>query len=142
MYHGFADPLITPLASLEYYGKLVDFFGSRNRGRGDDLEEVQEFARLFMIPGMGHCNGGPGTDTFDGIAALQDWVEHRKPPKRILASHLTAGVVDKTRPLCAWPQTAVYTGSGSTNDAANFVCRGGSDDDHDGDDRGRGRERD
>ena len=145
MYHGFSDPLISPLASLDYYGSLVDFFGSRKRGDDDGLEDVQKFARLFMIPGMGHCSGGPGTDQFDGIQALQDWVERRIPPTRILASHLTNGMVDKTRPLCAWPQRAVYKGSGSTNDAANFVCKAdgqnADDDDDDDDDGERGRSR-
>jgi len=143
MYHGFADPLISPVASINYYGSVVDFFGSKDEGeaRGDGLEEVQEFARLFMIPGMGHCGGGPGTDTFDGIGTVQDWVERHVPPSRILASHLTNGVVDKTRPLCPWPERAVYTGTGSTNDAASFVCRV-VEHDADGGDRDHGGSRD
>ena len=80
-----------------------------------------------MIPGVGHCGGGPGTDQFNGMKALQDWVERGIEPRRIIAWHLTNGVVDKTRPLCPWPQRAVYTGTGDTNDAANFVCRRGRD---------------
>jgi feruloyl esterase len=148
IYHGWADPLIPTYNTLEYYDGLLDFFGHGHRGRRDDrddeaLERVQRFARLFLIPGMGHCSGGPGTDTFDGMGALERWVEKGHPPRSIVASHLTNGVVDKTRPLCLYPKVAVYKGSGSTNDAASFVCRDpdrrprrGHDDDDDDDDRG------
>ena len=76
-----------------------------------------------MIPGMNHCAGGNGTDKFDGIGALAQWVEKGKAPDQIAASHQTAGKVDRTRPLCPYPQTAAYKGSGSTDDAANFVCK-------------------
>ncbi len=72
---------------------------------------------------MGHCAGGPGTDTFDGLAAVQAWVEHGQAPPTLAASHMTKGVADRTRPLCQYPQVAVYKGSGSTDDAANFACR-------------------
>ena len=78
--------------------------------------------RLFMIPGMNHCRGGDGTDTFDGIAALDAWVEKGKAPDRIEASHLTNGKVDRTRPLCPYPQAAQYKGSGDPNKDENFVC--------------------
>ena len=87
------------------------------------LEKTQAFFRLFMVPGMNHCSGGPGTDNFDMLTALEQWVEHGVAPARIVASHLTSGKVDRTRPLCPYPQVAVYTGSGSTDEAANFVCR-------------------
>lgn len=123
LYHGFADPLITTTATLDYYGKLLDFFEDRREHHSETMDEVREFARLFLIPGMGHCSGGPGTDTFDGMGALVDWVENGRAPRRILASHLTNGVVDKTRPLCVYPSTAVYAGSGDPNRAENFVCR-------------------
>ena len=75
-----------------------------------------------MIPGMNHCQGGNGTDKFDGIAALSTWVEQGKAPDQILASHQTSGKVDRTRPLCPYPQVAAYKGSGSTDEAANFRC--------------------
>jgi feruloyl esterase len=78
---------------------------------------------LFMVPGMGHCQGGPGTDVFDKVGALDRWVETGRKPQSIEASHLTAGVVDRTRPLCAYPTTARYIGSGSTDDAKNFRCQ-------------------
>jgi feruloyl esterase len=76
-----------------------------------------------MVPGMGHCGGGNGPNTFDSLRALEEWVEHGHAPQAIIASHLTNGVVDRTRPLCPYPQTAVYKGSGSSDDAANFTCR-------------------
>jgi feruloyl esterase len=85
--------------------------------------KVNDNYRLFMVPGMGHCQGGEGTDNFDKVAALETWVEKGKAPDQIPASHLTAGKVDKTRPLCPYPQVATYKGSGDTNDAANFVCK-------------------
>jgi feruloyl esterase len=78
---------------------------------------------LFMVPGLGHCQGGPGTDLFDKVAALDRWVESRARPQSIPAAHMTGSVVNRTRPLCAYPATARYGGSGSTDDAANFTCR-------------------
>jgi feruloyl esterase len=71
-----------------------------------------------MVPGM-HCSGGPGPNSFDRLTALEDWVEKGKAPKRVIASHSTAGLVDRPRPLCVYPKVAVYTGSGSSDDAAN-----------------------
>ncbi len=75
-----------------------------------------------MVPGMGHCTGGPGTDQFDGLSAVQAWVEKGEAPTRLLASHMTRGVADRTRPLCPYPLAAKYKGAGSTDDAANFTC--------------------
>jgi feruloyl esterase len=72
---------------------------------------------------MGHCGGGPGPTTFDGLGALQDWVEKGVAPARIVGSHVEDGKTTMTRPLCAYPEEAVYLGRGDTNDAANFVCR-------------------
>ncbi|HEX4346624.1 MAG TPA: tannase/feruloyl esterase family alpha/beta hydrolase, partial [Vicinamibacterales bacterium] len=113
MYHGWADPLVTPDASLIMYKRISDTVG---RAATDALA-------LFMVPGMNHCQGGPGTDVFDKVAALDDWVESGRKPASIVASHLTAGVVDRTRPLCAYPASAHYIGSGSTDDAKNFRCQ-------------------
>ena len=115
MYHGWSDPGIPPLATVQYYKNVDDTPGG--------TAKTTNSIRLFMIPGMNHCRGGDGTDIFDGIAALDAWVEEGKTPDRIEASHLTGGKVDRTRPLCPYPQVAVYKGAGSTDDAANFVCR-------------------
>ena len=71
---------------------------------------------------MNHCSGGPGTDTFDRVAAIDAWVVSGNKPTSIVASHATGGVVDRTRPLCAYPAVARYGGSGSTDDAKNFRC--------------------
>jgi len=82
-----------------------------------------DFYRLFLVPGMQHCGGGPGPTKFDMVSALEDWVERGKPPERITASHLTTtGQVDRTRPLCPYPQEAQWNGNGSTDQAENFVC--------------------
>ena len=85
-------------------------------------ETVTDFARLFLMPGVGHCGGGPGPDTSDSIGALSRWVEHGEAPDRIVASHSTAGKVDRTRPLCPYPNVAHWTGQGSTDTAEDFVC--------------------
>jgi feruloyl esterase len=114
-YHGWADPQISPANSTQYYARVVDAIGGADKLHGS--------YRLFMAPGMGHCGGGEGPSTFDMVAALEQWVEQGKPPDQILASHSTNGVVDRTRPMCPYPQLAVYTGTGSIDDAANFVCR-------------------
>src|SRR6267143_1483230 len=138
VYHGFSDPDISPLNSINYFESVVDFMSHRHDDREDALERTNQFFRLFMVPGMQHCSGGPGPNTFDMLTALENWVEKGQAPKRVVASHSTSGVVDRTRPLCVYPKVAVYTGSGSTNDAANFKCRKpreerDRDDDHDDD---------
>jgi feruloyl esterase len=84
--------------------------------------KTEAFARLFMIPGMEHCGGGLGADDFDKISVLEQWVEDGVAPDKIIASHSKNGVVDMTRPLCPYPMTAQWKGTGSTSDAANFVC--------------------
>jgi feruloyl esterase len=114
MYHGWADPGISPRNSVNYYQSVVDKLGS---------SKASNSIRLFMVPGMGHCNGGNGTDRFDALAAIDQWAEKGIAPDSMPASHQTRGVVDKTRPLCAYPKTAQYKGSGDTNEAANFVCK-------------------
>ena len=121
-YHGWVDQLISPQNSIDYYESVLSFFGGNN-GRGQAAGEVQSFYRLFMAPGMAHCAGGPGPNTFDMQAALEQWVEHGTAPERIIATRSLNGIVDRTRPLCPYPQLASYKGSGDTNDAASFVCK-------------------
>jgi feruloyl esterase len=89
---------------------------------------VGKSIQLYMVPGMGHCQGGPGTDTFDKVAAIEQWVATGKAPDQIVASHLTAGKVDRTRPLCPYGKTAKWRGTGSTDEAANFSCVGATAD--------------
>jgi feruloyl esterase len=85
------------------------------------VKATQQFFRLFMIPGMQHCSGGPGATTFDMLTALENWVEKGKAPDIIPASRAIPGGV-RTRPLCLYPAVAAYNGRGSTDDAANFTC--------------------
>jgi feruloyl esterase len=114
-YHGWSDPQITPLASTQYFDRVVAAQG--------DAAKLRESYRLFMAPGMAHCRGGEGPDDFDEVTVLEAWVEHGKAPDAIIASRSRNGRVDRTRPLCPYPQIATYRGSGSIDDATNFVCR-------------------
>ena len=79
--------------------------------------------RLFMVPGMQHCGGGPGPNQFDKMAVMERWRESGIAPDQILAVHVSGSSVDMTRPLCPYPKVAAYRGSGSTNDAANSSCK-------------------
>lgn len=111
-YHGFSDPDITPLSSIHFY-----------EAAAKATPGVDGFYRLFLVPGMQHCGGGPGPAKFDMVTPLEQWVEHGTAPDRVLASHVTAtGAVDRTRPLCPYPMEAQWNGTGSTDDAQNFVC--------------------
>jgi feruloyl esterase len=115
MYHGWTDPNVASRASIEYYDSVVEMMGG--------AEKTSNWIRLFMMPGVGHCEGGEGPDTFDKMAVIENWYENGKAPERIVASHLTNGAVDRTRPLCPYPQVAAYKGNGSIDEAANFVCK-------------------
>ena len=79
--------------------------------------------RLFMAPGMSHCDGGDGPSRADWVTHLERWVEQGKAPERIAAEHAVGDRVDRTRPLCPYPQAAAYKGTGNIDDAASFVCR-------------------
>lgn len=115
MYHGWSDALVAPGASVNYYNSVLARMGGAAR--------ASEWIRLFMVPGMAHCRGGDGPNTFDVVGALEQWVEAGTAPERIVASHATDGRVDRRRPLCPYPQLAVYKGTGSIDDADNFACR-------------------
>jgi feruloyl esterase len=131
MYHGWADPLIPPQSSINYFNALVGNKGgfqqaSFGDGNGNPaLRRTQSYARLFMAPGMYHCSGGPGPNVFDALTPLVKWVEAGVAPETIPATKFvddTPPAVAMTRPLCLYPKVAKYTGSGSTSIAANFVC--------------------
>jgi feruloyl esterase len=152
MYHGWNDPRVNPRNSINYVERVVAQMSSGRSnddgGEGNDaLEGTREFLRLFMAPGMGHCAGGPGLNTFDTLTALEQWVERGVAPDKLIASNAglsfpynveTPGTGSFTRPLCPYPEEAVYAGHGSTNDAANFVCRVVTE--HERDDGRRGGE--
>jgi hypothetical protein len=114
------DQLIFPRGVLNYYRVMA----SRYAHRDGDFDDVQRFYRLFRAPGVGHCGGGAGPQPQDLFGALVDWVEHGNAPRQIRATTTTGGVVTRSRPLCPYPQTAIYNGSGSTDDAASFHCGG------------------
>ncbi|MGB2662768.1 MAG: tannase/feruloyl esterase family alpha/beta hydrolase [Candidatus Acidiferrum sp.] len=134
IYHGWSDAAISPLNTINYYTSVVEKMGK---------PQADSFVRLYMVPGMQHCGGGPGADVFGqyGISpvrdpqhnlymALEQWVETGVAPTTVIASKLEgkgpAAKVKMTRPLCPYPQEAKYQGSGDTNDAANFVCASGN----------------
>jgi len=114
MYHGWADQAIAPGNSINYYSSVLKNLGGTGLASND--------IRLFMVPGMGHCAGGEGPNDFDKMTAIQNWVEHARAPDVMIASHATHGSIDRTRPLCVYPKVAKYKGTGSTDDAANFIC--------------------
>ena len=129
LYHGWSDAAIPPVNAIDYYQSVVGKVGAKDAGR---------FVRLFMVPGMQHCGGGPGPNSFGGVvpqgdpqhdigAALQRWVEDGVAPTQIIATHYKTGNPasgpDRTRPLCPYPQVAHWNGKGSADEAANFVCQ-------------------
>lgn len=123
LYHGWDDSLISARNTLEYYQHVAAFMtGARDTGESGSAD-IQDFARLFLMPGVHHCRGGPGPDQFDGLTALEQWVEQGVAPAQIVASHSTNGTVDRTRPLCPYPKISVYQNRGSTDEAKSFSCR-------------------
>jgi feruloyl esterase len=121
LYHGWSDPALTPLETVHYYNRVVQ--------KQTGLRRTQQFARLFMVPGMRHCigSGGPGPNVFDPLPSLIDWVEKGVAPERILAAHFkdndpTTGIVTRTMPLCPYPEAAVFR-SGDVNEASNWTCK-------------------
>lgn len=113
-YFGWADQVLNPLMGVDYYESVRKTMGA---------EKAAEFYRLFMVPGMFHCRMGYGTDTFDAFTPLMDWVENGKAPDVIEAKKIVADKTVMTRPLCPYPQSAHYSGSGDVNDGANFACK-------------------
>ena len=115
-YHGWSDPQISPAGTTQYYERVVQALGGRNK--------VHESYRLYMAPGMGHCSGGEGPNTFDMVTALERWVETGVAPNHVPASITrTSPATNRSRPLCPFPEVAVYKGTGSTDEGGNFACR-------------------
>jgi len=111
---GWNNALVPAGAVLDYYKSVEARIG---------IDDTRGAIRLYMVPGMIECNGGPGTDTFDLLAVMRRWVERGEAPNDVPASRVEHGKVVRTRPLCPYPQVATYRGSGSTDDARNFVCK-------------------
>ena len=113
-FHGVSDPWFSALDTIDYYERM----GKANGGP----EQVMNWSRLYLAPGVGHCGGGPlALDTFDMLTALVDWVEKGTAPASVVATG--RALPGRSRPLCAYPQHAHYTGTGDTQDAKNFECR-------------------
>jgi len=123
--HGWADGLIPARSTVDFYESLTANLNN---------EKLKDSVQLFMMPGVGHCGGGDGPSVVDMISEIDRWVETGKKPDRIIASRPAANAKPSaktaapktqpmTRPLCPWPQVAVYKGSGSTDDAINFECK-------------------
>jgi hypothetical protein len=110
--HGWADGLIPPQSTVNFYDALTRSIGASKTAAG---------VRLFMVPGMGHCAGGDGPSSIDMIGAIDGWVSTGKAPEQIVASN-PPGAPARTRPLCPHPQVAKYSGTGSTDEAKNFRC--------------------
>jgi Tannase and feruloyl esterase len=134
-YAGMVDSIVTPLSSVKFYESVVAADGLKPDAAA--LARTQQFYRLFLAPGVGHCGGGPGPNQFgqaggggdaehDLVAALELWVEKGVAPTRVVATKFVADDSSKgvamTRPLCAFPQVAKYKGTGDVKDAANFAC--------------------
>lgn len=113
LYHGWSDPINAPLSTVNFYDQARSILGDT---------ATSNSVRLFMAPGMGHCGGGEGPNSFDALGALERWVEDGLAPDRIIAARRRNGEVDRTRPLCPYPQVARYTGRGSIDVAENFQC--------------------
>jgi feruloyl esterase len=113
LWHGWADPALNAVSTIRYYERLT----ARDPG-------AAEYARLFLMPGVLHCAGGPGPDSVEWIDAIAQWTEHGVVPSRLVAAKKGAGgAVVRTRPLCVHPQRAVHRGNGSPDDEASFVCQ-------------------
>ena len=113
MYHGWADPQIPPLGTVDYFNAVLSASGQSARGQS---------VQLYMLPGVNHCEGGEGPDRFDAVGALDEWLDTGHAPARIVAARQAQATVVRTRPLCPYPERAVYVGSGSIDRAENFRC--------------------
>jgi feruloyl esterase len=111
---GWNNALVPAGAVVDYYSRVAATIGS---------DATRRAVRLYMVPGMIECNGGPGTDTFDLLGVMRTWIERGQAPGEVIASRVEHGKVVRTRPLCPYPQVATYRGRGSTDEAGNFVCR-------------------
>jgi feruloyl esterase len=115
IYHGFDDLIISPYSSIWFYEDLAQENGG--------YPKLQQNARLFMVPGMQHCVLGAGPNSFDTLSALEQWVEKGIAPDAIPATHLANGVIDRTMPLCKFPEQAHYKGNGDAKSVASWSCK-------------------
>jgi Tannase and feruloyl esterase len=138
-YHGWGDAAIPAPSSIEYYETVRAFLSKYPNARTPGAPPTEDFYRLFLVPGMAHCGGGAGANSFgnggsgaatgrdperDIFSALERWVERGVAPERVVGTGRATDDPSKplTRPLCPYPQVAQYRGSGDVNDAASFAC--------------------
>lgn len=114
IYHGYEDLIISPYSSIWFYEDLAQENGG--------YPKLQQNARLFMVPGMQHCEGGSGPNVMDTLSAMEKWVEKGIAPDAIAATHSTNNAVDRTMPLCKFPEQAHYKGSGDAKAEASWSC--------------------
>jgi Tannase and feruloyl esterase len=112
-YHGVSDPWFSPLDTLNYYKSLAEINGG--------ADAVSQWSKIYLVPGMGHCGGGPSLDQFDLLSAVVDWVEKGTAPQSVTATG--KAFPGRSRPLCAYPKHAQYKGQGDPQDAASFSCK-------------------
>jgi len=113
IYQGWADQNVAPQSTVDYYQSVVKTIGQK---------QADDAVRLFFAPGMAHCGGGEGPNVFDALTPLEQWREQGVAPASIVATHWTNGKLDRSRPLCPYPQVAKYRGAGSIDEAPYFVC--------------------
>ena len=112
-YTGWADPMVPASMSINYYEATRKNMGEK---------ETDDFYRLFLVPGMGHCTGGPGCSNVDWLTPVVNWVEKGIAPAMLVGAHVEGGRTTRTRPICPYPSTPQYKGSGSIDEAHNFIC--------------------
>lgn len=122
MYHGWSDAGVTPGNTINYYESLIAYQG-KSTGSTDAHADTAEYARLYMMPGVGHCEGNIGPDAVDYMSAIVAWVEKGHAPKKLISRKIIDGKETMSRPICPYPQKAVYKGKGDTNKAGNFECK-------------------
>ena len=118
LFHGYSDGFITPFRTIRFCQDWAMLRGG--------YEALGQHARLFMVPGMYHCNRGPGPNVFDALGALDQWVEHGRAPEQMMATKYThddrTQPVLRTMPLCSFPTQARYSGTGDVHNAASWSC--------------------
>ena len=114
LYHGYSDPSIPPARTTAFYRELAARMGG--------YSVAQRSVRLFMVPGMNHCSGGPGPDSFDTLSALEAWVENGRAPDAMIATVGDPNAARRSMPLCPYPAIATHTGAGDATDAARWKC--------------------
>jgi feruloyl esterase len=120
IYHGWSDPVLAPAATIDYFNTIL-------QQNGGDLGAVEDSVRLFMVPGMHHCGGGPGPNNTNWFNPMFFWRDFDVQPDNIVLNHFqnndpNTGIVTRSMPVCAYPETAKYDGSGDVNNASSWTC--------------------